>query len=183
MNSSISIAEKKEFLKWFLKNYRFHKRECVWLINYFISDDLVMENLHFVEKAEYCPKAIILSTVCSNEVPFRFLKENIVTSDVEKSFHDIRLNPEEQVFVQLNFQHSNKNPQYSVVMEENPFLPESLHPTKQYEIWAGLILDEAVTSYREQCLYEKINEALDNKDKETFLKLTEQLKRERSSMQ
>ncbi len=176
MNHSTSIAEKKDFLKWFLKNHHFHKRECVWLLNYFISDDLVMENLHFVEHAEFCPKAIILSTVCSNEVPFRFLKENIVTSDIEKSFHDIRLNPEEKVYIQLNFKHSHQSLQYSLVIEENPYLPESLQPNKQYALWTEFIVDEAVIKFWQQQLYEQIDHALDKKDKEKFLALTKQLK-------
>lgn len=175
MSNSTSISEKKDFLKWFLKNHRFHKRECVWLLNYFISDDLVMENLHFVEQAEFCPKAIILSTVCSNKVPFRFLKENIVTSDIEKSFHDIRLNPEEKIYVQLNFKHSHKNAQYGLITEDNPFLPESLQPNKQFAIWTDFVVDEAIINFKRKQLNKEINRALDNNDKKTFLKLTKQL--------
>lgn len=177
MNNSTSIAEKKDFLKWFLKNHRFHKRECVWLLNYFISDDLVMENLHFVEHAKFCPKAIILSTKCSNETPFQFVKENIVTSDIEKSFHDIRLNPDEQVYIQLNFKHSHKNVKYSLIVEDNPYLPDDLQPIKQYAIWADFILDESIFKYKIDQLNKQINQALDNYDKKTFLQLSEQLKK------
>lgn len=176
MNSAISNAEKKGFLKWFLKHFRFHKRECVWLLNYFISDDLVMENIHFVENAEYCPKAVIISTVCSNDVPFRFYKDGIVTTDVEKSFHDIRLNPEESLYLQLNFYKSQKNPQYAVVSEENPYLPERLQPEKQFSFWADIVLDDAMQTFRYNRLYEQLNEALDKKDKETFMQLSCQLK-------
>lgn len=176
MNDSISIIEKKDFLKWFLKHYRFQKRECVWLLNYFISDDIVMENLHFVENAEYCSKAIILSTVCSNEIPFQFFKDSVETTDVEKSFHDIRLNPEDKIYVQLNFRDSHKNPHYGIIVEENPFLPESLQPAKQYEIWADLLISEAVQTYKEERLYAEIDKALDCKDKQAFLQLTKRLK-------
>lgn len=177
MNHSTSIAEKKDFLKWFLKNHRFHKRECVWLLNYFISDNHVMENLHFVEHAEYCPKAIILSTVCSNEVPFRFLKENIVTSDVEKSFHDIRLNPDEKVYIQLNFKYAYQHTQYRLILDDNPYLPESLQPNKQFAFWTDFIVDEAIISFKQQQLLKRIDEALDTNDKETFLALTKELKK------
>lgn len=134
-----------------------------------------MENIHFVEHAEYCPKAIILSTVCANDVSFRFLKENIVTSDIEKSFHDIRLNPEEHVYIQLNFLHSNKNPHYGLVIEENPYLPESLQPDKQFAIWTDFILDEALVQFKQKKLNEQIDEALNNGDKARFLELTEEL--------
>lgn len=177
MSNSTSVREKKEFLKWFLKNHRFQIRECVWLLNYFISDDLVMENIRFVEHAEFCPKAIIVSTVCSNETPFQFLKENIVTFDVEKSFHDIRLNPDEEVYVQLNFKNAHKNLQYSLIVEENPFLPESMQPRKQYAIWTDFILDESLFKYKKEQLDKQINQALDNNDKKAFLQLTTELKK------
>ena len=62
-----------------------------------------MEKVHFVEQAEFCPRGIIMSTHCVDEVPFRFYKENVMTTDAEKSFHDIRLNKQQDLFIQLNF--------------------------------------------------------------------------------
>ncbi len=63
----------------------------------------LLENIHFVEEAHYCPRAIVMSSVEHNGVPFRFYKGNIMTSDAEKSFHDLRLNPDESIYIQLNF--------------------------------------------------------------------------------
>ncbi|RBW70269.1 ReoY family proteolytic degradation factor [Bacillus taeanensis] len=178
MGSTISVSEKKDFLKWFLKNYKFQKRECVWLLNYLLSDDVVMEKVHFVEKAEYCPKAMIISTMeMEEDVPFRFYKQNIITTDAEKSFHDIRLNQEEDIYIQLNFLAARKNPKYAAVVEENPFLPETLLVNHEFSDLAEQILDESFFKFKRNQLMKKIDQALDQKDINTFQALTEELKK------
>ena len=48
-----------------------------------------------------------------------------MTTDAEKSFHDIRLNRDEDIYIQLNFHESSSTlPQYVAVLEENPFMPK-----------------------------------------------------------
>ena len=126
MNAPVSVNEKKDFIRWFLNHYQLKRRECVWILNYLMSHDQLMEKVHFVEQAQYCPRGIIMSAHCADEVPFRFYKENIMTTDAEKSFHDIRLNREEDIYIQLNFRASFKVPQFAAVLEENPFMPKNL---------------------------------------------------------
>ena len=45
-----------------------------------------------------------------------------MTTDAEKSFHDIRLNRDEDIYIQLNFKSSFQNANYVAVLEENPYL-------------------------------------------------------------
>ena len=92
MATPVSVNEKKDFIRWFLNHYQLKRRECVWILNYLMSHDQLMEKVHFVEQAQYCPRGLIMSTHCVDKVPFRFYKENVMTTDAEKSFHDIRLN-------------------------------------------------------------------------------------------
>ncbi|TLS35900.1 ReoY family proteolytic degradation factor [Pseudalkalibacillus caeni] len=175
MSSSVSVVEKKDFLKWFLKNYQVKKRECVWLLNYLISDEVLMGNVHFVENAEFCPKALVISTHCVDNAPFRFYKQNIITTDPEKSFHDIRLNQNEPIYIQLNFKAKNTSPHYVAVLEENPFLPENMVADKKFAFWAEMFLDESFASFKKEKLLKQIDEALDEKNQEVFLRLSEQL--------
>ena len=126
-----------------------------------------MEKVHFVERAEFCPKALIISATDVDNVPFCFHKEKHVTMDAEKAFHDIRLNQHEEVYIQLNFTNSRSNPNYVAVLEDNPYLPESEMATVD-SIVAEIILDKALSSFSEKLWYEQMNEALDKKDKEAF---------------
>ena len=49
-----------------------------------------------------------------------------MTTDAEKSFHDIRLNRDEDIYIQLNFKSSFQNANYVAVLEENPYLQSTL---------------------------------------------------------
>jgi uncharacterized protein YpiB (UPF0302 family) len=172
----VSVSEKKDFIRWFLNHYQLKRRECVWILNYLMSHDQLMERVHFVEQAQYCPRGLVMSTHCVDEVPFRFYKENVMTTDAEKSFHDIRLNRDEDIFIQLNFHASNKAHQYAAVLEENPFMPKTLQVSEKDRLIAERFLSESLAKFQREKLMQLIDESLDKGDKETFKQLTEKLK-------
>ncbi|MDZ5712003.1 ReoY family proteolytic degradation factor [Jeotgalibacillus haloalkalitolerans] len=176
MAPSISAHEKKDFIKWFLQHYQLKKRESVWIMNYLLSHDQLIENLHFVEDARYCPRGIVMSTACSDEVPFRFYKEHVMTTDAEKSFHDIRLHREEDLYVQLNFESAYSSYQYAAVLEDNPFTPKEVHLTKKEKELAEQFLTDSIAENRRNQLMKEIDEALDRQDKDKFRQLTDRLK-------
>lgn len=177
MATPVSVNEKKDFIRWFLNHYQLKRRECVWILNYLMSHDQLMEKVHFVEQAQYCPRGLIMSTHCVDEVPFRFYKENVMTTDAEKSFHDIRLNRDEEIYIQLNFHASNKAHQYAAVMEENPFMPKTLQINEKDRLIAERFLTESLEKFRREKILELIDEALDKQDKKAFNVLTQQLNR------
>lgn len=177
MSSVISVVEKKDFLRWFLKTFQLKRRECAWLLNYLISDDELMKRVHFVEKAEYCPKALIISTTDVENVPFSFHKKKHVTMDAEKAFHDIRLHDDEDVYIQLNFIGSKVNHHYVAVLEENPFIPENNEMATVDGILAELVLDKSLRSFAKEQLQADIDYALDQQNREQFIKLTNELKK------
>ncbi len=181
MSAPVSVNEKKDFIRWFLNHYQLKRRECVWILNYLMSHDQLMEKVHFVDQAQYCPKGLVMSTHCVDEVPFRFYKENIMTTDAEKSFHDIRLNREEDIFIQLNFHASNKAHQYAAVLEENPFMPKNLQISEKERLIAERFLADSIERFQKDLLLQKIDEALDKKDEKLFLMLTDQLKKMRKT--
>ena len=133
-----------------------------------------MEKVHFVEHAEYCPRGMMMSTHCVDDVPFRFYKQNVVTTDAEKSFHDIRLNRDEDIYIQLNFRGAFHSPQYVAVLEENPYMPKKTN--KQDEQVAEHVLAEAIHRFQRQKIMRLIDDALDRQDEKQFRELTERLK-------
>lgn len=174
-NTPVSVNEKKEFIRWFLNNYQLKRRECVWILNYLMSHDQLLRKVHFVEQAQYCPRGIIMSTHCVDDVPFRFYKENIMTTDAEKSFHDIRLNKDRDIFIQLNFKYCYHSPQYHAVLVENTYLPKHLQINEKDQKIAERFLMQTIVDFQKNKLLEEIDNALDCNDKENFLMLTEKL--------
>ncbi|WP_223702031.1 ReoY family proteolytic degradation factor [Sutcliffiella deserti] len=177
MATPVSVNEKKDFIRWFLGNYQLKRRECVWILNYLMSHDQLMRKVHFVEQAQYCPRGIIMSTHCVEEVPFRFYKENVMTTDAEKSFHDIRLNREEDIYIQLNFRSVYHSPQYAAVQEENPYMPKTIQTNEKDRIVAERFLEQSILTFQKDKLLTLIDEALDRQDEEAFKILSNQLRK------
>lgn len=175
MAAPVSVNEKKDFIRWFLNHYQLKRRECVWILNYLMSHDQLMKKVHFVENAQYCPRGLIMSTHCVEEVPFRFYKSNIMTTDAEKSFHDIRLNRDEEIFIQLNFKSAYASYQYVAVLEENPYMPKSTVSNEKDQLIVEKFLENSILSYQRSRLLEQIDEALDLHDEEAFQMLTKEL--------
>jgi uncharacterized protein YpiB (UPF0302 family) len=171
--SKITVQQKRAFIKWFLNNYQLKRRECKWILNYILSHDSLLENLHFVENARYCERGIIMSTNCVDEVPFRFYKGDILTTDAEKCFHDIRLNRGSQFYIELLFKDKYNCPEYLGVLEDNPF--DKSEDINEYTEAATNFLDYCLFKYKVNHLKKRIDEAIDNGDKELFLKLTDEL--------
>ena len=59
-----------------------------------------------------------------------------MTTDAEKSFHDIRLNRDEDIYIQLNFKSSFQNANYVAVLEENPYLPKHIEVNEKDRLLA-----------------------------------------------
>jgi uncharacterized protein YpiB (UPF0302 family) len=175
MATPVSVNEKKDFIRWFLNRYQLKRRECVWILNYLMSHDQLMKKLHFVEEAQYCPRGLVMSTHCVEDVPFRFYKENIMTTDAEKSFHDIRLNRDEDIYIQLNFNKANASYQYAAVLEDNPFMPKYLQINEKDRIVAEQFLEHSIESFYKEKLLKAIDESLDRQDKDEFERLAKKL--------
>lgn len=176
MQAPVSVKDKKKFLQWFLNNYQLKKRESVWILNYLINHQEILENVHFVHDAKFCVRSVIITSQCSKEVPFRFYKNHLVTTDAEKAFHDIRLNQHESLYIQLNFNKSNQNHLYAAVLEENPFVPDEYLITQQDKDNAKLLLEHSLFEFRKKQLLEKIDRSLDEQDKDQFNKLVKELR-------
>ncbi|KKE79350.1 ReoY family proteolytic degradation factor [Oceanobacillus caeni] len=175
MNTPISRQDKKSFIQWFLKNYQLKKRESVWILNYILNHQQVLNKVHFVRDVKFCPRGIVITSQCSSEVPFRFYKDHIVTTDAEKSFHDIRMNQDEDLYIQLNFSKSHQHAYYASVIEENPFVPDDYFVTKKDRLLAKKLLDKTVFNYKKKILQQEIDNALDELDQEKFIKLSKEL--------
>ncbi|MGL4523644.1 MAG: ReoY family proteolytic degradation factor [Bacilli bacterium] len=177
MKAPVSVQEKKVFLKWFLGNFQLRRRECTWILNYLMSHDSLMDRVRFVEQSQYCPRGIIMSTTCVDDAPFRFYKNNVMTVDADKSFHDIRLNKDEDLFLQLNFKNAFQMSEYVAVLEENPYLPRKKASNERFRILAERFLEDVIAKHQKQRILDAIDVALDQRDEEEFQRLTEQLRR------
>lgn len=175
MKAMVPVDAKKDFVRWFLKRYKLKRRECVWILNYLLSHETLLKNVHFTDEAHYCPRAMVISTTKSESIPFRFYKGNLMTADAEKAFHDLRLYEDEKMYIQLNFPKNNLCPNYASVREENPFLPSYLQVSEADKKIAEQLVEESIEKMTEEMLRREIDETLDRNDKERFMMLVDLL--------
>ncbi|MHA6251107.1 ReoY family proteolytic degradation factor [Oceanobacillus sp. CAU 1775] len=175
MNTSIKSYEKKAFIFWFLNQYDIKLREANWILTFIANNKHTLENVHFVRDADRTERSIIIATKCSDKPAFQFHKGELMTTDAEKAFHDIRLNPFEPLYIELHFHQSNQSPQYAFVLEENPFLPDKFYITSEDKKQTKSIINYSLQLHKREALLKKIDQALDSKDKEQFLTLTNEL--------
>lgn len=119
--SDVTVEQKKEFLRWFVGNYQLRRRECNWILSFLISFDQLMHKVHFVENANKTPRGLIMSTHCVDDVPLRYYKNGVMSTNAESCYHDIRLNRDDNIYIQLNFKDKYNCKEYWGVLEENPF--------------------------------------------------------------
>ena len=176
MGNTIPVVEKKDFLKSFLKQYELKRRECAWLLNYLMSDDNLMEKVHFIEQAEQTPKSLVISAQGVSTIPFSFRKHQHVTTDAEKAFHDIRLNQTEEIYIELHFNGAKSYSLYLAVLEDNPYLPENQKRAEVIENEAERLLSHSLYMFTRNQLLELIDSALDTRNQALFEKYTEELR-------
>ncbi|GAB7387536.1 ReoY family proteolytic degradation factor [Bacillaceae bacterium] len=172
----VTVTAKKHFLKWFLRRYEPQKKEAVWLLNYLLANDKLLEKVHFIDNFKNLPKTILISTKCVDMTPFKFYKNKKVTPDVEKAFHDIRSNPDEDIYIGLFFKDKDRSPEYAAVLEGNPMERQDVVHDVVLELMAEIVLDRALRSFKREKLYQEIDRALAEGNKEAFLALTEELR-------
>ena len=56
MYSRVQLKDKKKFLKWFLQRYQMKRRESMWILNYLLNHDIVLNKTKFVEEANKTPR-------------------------------------------------------------------------------------------------------------------------------
>lgn len=176
MSTPISVKEKRDFIQWFLRRFRLKKRESVWVLKYLLTHDSYLTHVHFVQDVSCCPRGMIISTTCSEDIAFRYHKLHIVTDDPDKIFHDIRLNKFEPLYVQLNFNNGEVNPLFITILEDNPYLPTE-HINRQHDaIVAEEMLTYTLLIQKKKNLQHQVNIALDENDKLKFVQLANELR-------
>lgn len=173
---TVTVNDKKEFIRYFLNHYQLKRRESVWILNYLLNHDGLMKNVHFVEDVRFCPRGVLLSTHCVDDVPFRFYHNNIMSTDAEKAFHHIRIHRDEPIYIELKFKNLYQDAKYPNVLEDNPFMPDDYHLSEEDKKEVDSFLNHSLEQFKVERLKKQIDFALDNKDEKEFLRLMDRFK-------
>lgn len=171
----ITLEAKKAFISWFLDCYQLKRRESMWILNYLLNHDIVLNKVHFIEHVNKTPRGIMMSTVGVESEPFLFYKDGKVFTDPEQAFHEVRLNWRDDMYLELSFREPWKTEQYLAVLEDNPYYKwnDQISSEVIYEVdYAIRKLD--LTNQKNQLLID-IDQALEFGDKLKFINLSSKL--------
>ncbi|RXT02310.1 YpiB family protein [Ammoniphilus sp. CFH 90114] len=178
MSKWVPASDKRKFIRWFMNNYRFKKIEVKKLFDFLLSHDQILERVHFVDKVHPSSRTILISTVCSETIPFEYRKNSKITSNTEEAFQDVKNNHKDRIYILLHFRGKMLSHQYSAVRENfKPQIRDENETPILLRILAEIYLDQQVEDRRLEELDREIDRCLDEGDKELFLKLTEERER------
>lgn len=173
----VNVAEKKEFLIWLVNNISFSQREVLWILNYLINHEAILNNVHFIEQADKTVRGIKVTAREMDDEPIRLFLSVKEFTDTDQIFHEIRMNWKEALYVECVFEGSWQNSQYLSILEDNP-----------YARWNEQVSEEVIDSInaffaheekqaKAALLRSQIDLALEDNDYGAFLELTDELNR------
>jgi uncharacterized protein YpiB (UPF0302 family) len=176
MSSTVTTAEKKHFLRWFLSNYQLQSREAEMLMRYMMTRENVLRRVHFVENFRQLPRVVVVSTTCVPVAPFRYYRRNKpVSTDVEQAFLDLYQHPDEDIYVGMFFKDRATSSAYASVLEETSSAELEPAVREMISLQAELVIDQCIRNYHRQKLMDAVNQALDASDRNAFYEATKRL--------
>jgi uncharacterized protein YpiB (UPF0302 family) len=176
----VSLADKKKFLQWLVTTIPFSRREILWILNYLLRHEAILNKIHFVEQVEKTKRGIRVAAEGMAEAPITLFLSGKSFEDTDQIFHEIRMNWQEILYLECIFPEAWTTSEYLAILEDNP-----------YARWNDQVDPEVVTAVEtyftqeEQhqqlaLLRHQIDQALENSDYEAFLELTTELNRLKS---
>lgn len=176
MAETIHKDDKKRYLKWLSENFRFKKRESLWILNFLYNHDVMLNRTHFVEYAHKTPRGLYLTTTEVNLPAFRFYKNGKEFNDAMQAFHEVRLNWSSPLFIEVNLPHAWQHPLYLSVLEDNPYARWNETIPMPFKQELGQALDGQLLEHKRLILLDQIDEALMQNSPDDFNELTAELR-------
>lgn len=172
---SVSSRDKGYFIEHFMKTYKVQSKECGWILNYIACTEKMLEKVHFVESITGYENAFIMSAECEYEKSaFAGIISGSTTHDPAKMLHFIRLNGDDEIYIQINFANRMQDSFFVAVLEENEIIEAKTN--KQDIKLAKDFIAHSLQKFRPTELLIKIDLAIESGDKSRFMELSKQYK-------
>lgn len=175
MKMTIDVADKKKFLTWLITHEFFVRREVSWILNYLLTHDAILKQVHFVENAQHTPRGLCVRSSSVSDQSITLYLDDRTYQDSDQIFHEIRFNWKSALYIECIFPKPWENPLYMAVLEDNKF-------HKWNDNLDATMVDRVDTYFKQnalesqiQALYEEIDEALESGNQEQFIMLTNQV--------
>ena len=173
----IDVREKKNFLTWIVNHVSFSRREVFWILNYLANHEAILSNVHFVEGANQANRGLQISDLSFDGEPMKLFLEGKEFTDTDQIFHEIRLNWKSPLYVECLFENAWQTREYLMILEDNPFASWDDSISEEDAELIEYYFKEKEQEARLKMLYAQIDQALEKKDKDAFLALSDEVNR------
>ncbi|NJE64482.1 IDEAL domain-containing protein [Enterococcus durans] len=173
----IDVREKKNFLTWIVNHVSFSRREVFWILNYLANHEAILSNVHFVEGATQANRGLQISDLSFDGEPMKLFLEGKEFTDTDQIFHEIRLNWKRPLYVECLFENAWQTREYLMILEDNPFASWDDSISEEDAELIEHYFKEKEQEARLKMLYAQIDQALEKKDKDAFLALSDEVNR------
>lgn len=173
----VNVAEKKEFLVWLVNNISFSQREVLWILNYLVNHEAILNNVHFIEQADKANRGLKVTSKEMEDDPIRLFLSGKEFTDTDQIFHEIRMNWKEALYVECVFDGSWQNSQYLSILEDNPYARWNEQVSEDVIESIDAFFAQEEKQAKLDLLYSQIDLALEDNNYEAFLELTNELNR------
>ncbi|WP_026672178.1 YpiB family protein [Alkalihalobacterium bogoriense] len=176
MNRWVSTTEKKQFLRWFLDNHRLKRTEARMIIEYIVKHPHLLENISFTERVPQNGKAIVISSINSDEPGFEFYYRKRKSDNISHALGELMGSPSDRVYLLIHFHGKMRNHHYTQLVES-----PALDNIKRYEQFqkyskeADVVIEKAMLETKKAELRKQIDDALDEMNEPLFKKLVAEL--------
>ena len=174
---NINVSEKKSFLVWLVNNVSFPKREIIWILNYLINHEAILNNVSFVEYANKTDRGIQIASGDSDQEPIVLYLQGKTFTDTDQIFHEIRMNWKDRLYLECLFDHAFQNTEYLSILEDNPFSPWKEHVSEETVAEIEAYFKQQERDARMSLLRTQIDQSLEDGNYEAFLELSDELNR------
>ena len=171
----IDVREKKNFLTWMVNHVSFSRREVFWILNYLANHEAILSNVHFVERANQTNRGLQISDLSFDGEPMKLFLEGKEFNDTDQIFHEIRLNWKRPLYVECLFENAWQTREYLMILEDNPFASWEDSISEEDAELIENYFKEKEQEARLKMIYTQIDQALESKDKDAFLALSDEV--------
>ncbi|MCB5950621.1 YpiB family protein [Enterococcus sp. BWT-B8] len=173
----INVAEKKSFLVWLVNNISFPKREVIWILNYLINHEVILNNVSFVEYANKTDRGIQIASASADYEPIILYLQGKTFTDTDQIFHEIRMNWKDRLYLECIFDKAFQNTEYLSILEDNPFSPWKENISDETVQKINAYFEHQEHTARMALLRSQIDQSLEDGNHEAFLELSDELNR------
>ncbi|MHC5218035.1 ReoY family proteolytic degradation factor [Enterococcus sp. LJL128] len=179
---NINVAEKKSFLVWLINNVSFSKREIIWILNYLVNHETILNNVTFVEYAHKADRGIRITAAEMEQEPITLFLKGKSFTDTDQIFHEIRMNWKNPLYLECVFDSAFQNSDYLSILEDNPFSPWKENISEETVQKIDHYFEREEQQARLELLRTQIDQALEDGNYEAFLELSDEFNRMRTQL-